>query len=667
MKKNKVSIIIIVVFFILNLVNCLLVTNDFFVENLQPYKLNFFLYINAFIGNLCILAIIFGIGCIIFKKRSKFFIYLLISTFVINIFLFVLSIFINYYGMMFTFDCLGNLGKGPEGEAMNFIIDVIPNLLTISVPYFIISPFILLALLIVYIIFSKKEKEDSTINFKHKNRFGLIVLLSGFFVLTFNNILFELTKEEWHKENDDALYSVQSKGVLNHYIYECIDLMFNSNKSISESDKQNVLSELDKISDEVEMNYYTNILKDKNLLLIQLESINNFVIGLEVEIDGEFYEVTPNLNKLVKENIYFNNFYTSVGIGNTSDAEFSVITGLYPTGPSYPIYKYDENYFETLPELFKACGYYTFSVHANSETYYDRINVHKNIYKFDNHFGSENLSVKDEDLVHYWLGDEDMLIQTIDMISNSDEKTFAFAITISNHTPFSKPCNAISDDKWFKNKDNLLPINYELSKNEKLSSIFSGYLEYASYTDYAIGTAMDYLEEKGLIDDTVVMLYGDHGIDNSIYEMFYDYPKKFKNNINDIITDGHENQKLLEIQMLNEIPMIIANPALESKTISLARSLPSLRTTICNLFGLDCQYYFSNDALSDKKVFSYSVKNGLIFDEDIIVSSNNGKYALINKDVYISENEVSCIIDDFKKVKDLNTKILKYNLLKKDN
>ena len=195
--------------------------------------------------------------------------------------------------------------------------------------------------------------------------------------------------------------------------------------------------------------------------------------------------MTPNLNKLVSENIYFDNFYTSVGIGNTSDAEFSVMTGLYPMGDRYSIYEYNQNVYQTLPLLFKEKGYNCYSFHANKGIFYDRTNVHENLYKFDKHYSSELLEVKEENLINHWLADEFFLKQVIDKIYESNEKTFSFAVTITNHTPFTMPKNG-TKEKWFNNKENLLPVDYKLSKDKDFNRIYKGYLEYISYTDFAI-------------------------------------------------------------------------------------------------------------------------------------------------------------------------------------
>ncbi|HEX7056377.1 MAG TPA: LTA synthase family protein, partial [Bacilli bacterium] len=66
--------------------------------------------------------------------------------------------------------------------------------------------------------------------------------------------------------------------------------------------------------------------KGKNVMIVQLESFQNFMIGKTV--NGE--EITPNLNRLKSEMLYFSRHYTMIGQGHTSDAEFTVNTSLHP-------------------------------------------------------------------------------------------------------------------------------------------------------------------------------------------------------------------------------------------------------------------------------------------------------------------------------------------------
>lgn len=59
-------------------------------------------------------------------------------------------------------------------------------------------------------------------------------------------------------------------------------------------------------------------------------------------------EVTPNLNKLAKEGIFFSNFYSEVGVGTSSDAEFTFNTSLMPSNKGTVFVNYfDREYVAT--------------------------------------------------------------------------------------------------------------------------------------------------------------------------------------------------------------------------------------------------------------------------------------------------------------------------------
>lgn len=661
-EKDYLHIVYIILFILLNLINCYLVTSSNVIKNLMTYQYSFYMIISSLIGNCCSILFMLGIGYLLFKNKKHFRVYLLIVTLVFSIIFFAMSIYCNYYGMMFNFQNLDIIGGGtPEANSI-FFFDTLPSLFRISVPSFFISTLLLFILHIIYSISSKKNNNEK-IEYAHRNiKKGLALSIMSIIILLFVNFIYiENNKNTYFEYNQDDIYSVQTKGVFNHYVNEFCELIFDSDKKLVEDDKQKILQEIDNKKNINVNNEYTNLFAGKNLLLIQMESITNFLIGLEIEIDGQFVEVTPNLNELVRNNIYFNNYYTNVGIGNTSDAEFSSMTGLYSTGYSYPVFKYTENEFQTLPKLFKEEGYNCLAFHANIEEFYNRNIVFTQMYGFDEFYGESKLNVNIDNTVNHWLGDEDFLKQTIDIMHNQNKPTFAFAITISNHTPFSVPLNG-TNEKWFENKDNLLPNDYVLSKNKSYNNTFKGYLEYVSYTDYSIGQAINYLKELGIYEDTVVILYGDHGIDASIYEMFYEYPLKFKNDINPIITNNNENQKLLELQFMSNVPLIIALPQLEHKIINKTRNHSSISSTVANLFGLNMQIHFSSDCLSDDDVLAFNPKSGLIFMDDIIIDSKSKQYINnSNKNI-----DVDKIIDDYYNIRDFNNKVLIYDLLKED-
>lgn len=122
-------------------------------------------------------------------------------------------------------------------------------------------------------------------------------------------------------------------------------------------------------------NEYTGILKGKNIVFVHMESMQSFLMDLS--FNGR--EVTPNLNKLAKEGMHFTNFYPQVSTGTSSDTEFTLLTGLMPasSGTVFVSY-YDRNYF-TIPKYLKEENYFTFSMHGNLASMWNRNKAHPSL------------------------------------------------------------------------------------------------------------------------------------------------------------------------------------------------------------------------------------------------------------------------------------------------
>ena len=81
--------------------------------------------------------------------------------------------------------------------------------------------------------------------------------------------------------------------------------------------------------------------------------MQTFPMGLK--FNGK--EVTPNLNKLATEGIFFNNFYAEVGVGTSSDSEFTFNTSLMPSTKGTAFVNYFDREYVAIPNLLKDKGY----------------------------------------------------------------------------------------------------------------------------------------------------------------------------------------------------------------------------------------------------------------------------------------------------------------------
>ncbi|MCL6603174.1 MAG: LTA synthase family protein [Paenibacillus sp.] len=310
--------------------------------------------------------------------------------------------------------------------------------------------------------------------------------------------------------------------------------------------------------------------KEKNLIIIQMESFQNFLIHLS--IDG--HEITPNMNKLADNSIYFPRFFQQVGQGNTSDAEFIVNTSFYvpPDGPATEIYAPKE--LPSLPKLLQEQGYTTATFHTNQVDFWNRGELYKalgfNQYYDKSFFG-------EDDTVFYGASDEVLYTKTaavLDQMNESSKPFYSQVISMSSHNPFSIP-----DSK------------YQMQLPERFEGTFIGdYIRAQNYADYALGQFIEELKQNGVWDDSLVVLYGDHrGL--PIFSM----KDEDKFLMEEIL--GHEYK---ESDMIN-IPLIIASQGAASPSVkNQLGGQVDILPTVSNLLGisLDNHIHFGQDLLN---------------------------------------------------------------------
>lgn len=693
-KSKQYKLIFVIIFLLTNMISSFLLTSDFLLVNLSPYPRTFFMIVNSLFGDFGFLLTFLSLSILIFKRdyyRAKF---LMIVSIIFGILYFGLSVYSQHYNMFFSFYNLSAFGYGETGDTVSFIVDSLLLLLTSAKFVFLFSAVIII---LVFVFLFKKNRKDlefknsSLVSGTNRLTIGFGALIVGILIManSLSAYRFEIM-DTWYEDNSSPIYGIQNVGLFNYYIYDAYSFFSDSN-SLKNEDKyiyvKNKLEEYKKpnrispINDEpYQISPYQGAFAGKNLLLIQMESMNNFVIGLQVEVNGEMVEITPNLNKMLEKSIYFNNYFTSVGIGNTSDSEFTSLTGLYPIGNDYVIYNHDKVVYPSLARLFSENGYYTYSAHANIGRFYERDRVHTSLYGFDKHYSAEDFDISEEKLVHTWLSDYDFLLENVDVLNDKSKQgpVFSFAITISSHLPYRKPNEAVNGGAWFYGKENLFPANFKVVENAAVNQQIVGYLEHINYTDYAIGEAVKRLEELGIADDTIVVLYGDHGCDIPAFELFYQSPELVRNDINPVIEyiDDEYLRAMFNRRFLSNIPFIIYDHSYQEKAtsnaitpqkIELVRGTSSTANTLANLFGLNAEYFFGIDALSNSKTYSYNPRNLDIFADGVIISGQSRKYLIVDEEYsdFYTKDLINQIVNDLLDYKDFNDKVLKYEIFPK--
>ncbi len=238
------------------------------------------------------------------------------------------------------------------------------------------------------------------------------------------------------------------------------------------------------------------VAEGKNLIVLQLESMQDFVIGMEY--NGQ--EITPNLNKIIESNsIYCSEIYQQIGSGNTSDAEFAVNNSLYGTLASYTYKLYDQNYYRGLPVLLKEKGYSTAVLHGfENQNFWNRSKAYEAL-GFDTYYGGLNDNGRDGYFsLMEWMGwgltDSCFYPQAVKYMAELEAPFYSFVISLSNHHPFE-----------------MLPKyqTIELLPEDE-GTIVGNYLNSVAYTDYSIGVFIEELKAEGLYDNSIFVIYGDH-------------------------------------------------------------------------------------------------------------------------------------------------------------
>lgn len=353
---------------------------------------------------------------------------------------------------------------------------------------------------------------------------------------------------------------------------------------------------------------YAGVGKGMNLVVIQVESMQNFV--LNTEYNGQ--EVTPYLNQLLKEDtLYFNHYFTNMGKGNTSDAEFSTQTGLYPVieGASYDMYV--DNSFNALPELMAEKGYYTSAAIGDDKDFYNRATVYPRL-GFDQFYNEENLDM--DEISGLGLSDKSLFRQMAQNLSQQEAPFYSFIITLTNHYPYVL--------------DAPLEATLEL-KDEDKDTLFGGYLQTIRYTDEAIGEFVEALKENGLYDNTVIVIYGDHHglncLDNENYEKMTEF-----------LGYSYDYDTMLNIPLLIHIPGLG-----EARTIETVGGQVDFLATMANLFDLDLSstVTFGQDLLNADEGFVATVaymlqgsfiKDGVLYEIGRDGSFENGRALDLN-------------------------------------
>lgn len=557
--------------------------------------------------------------CLFSKKKIGKIIYILF--FILSLALYLVNnIYYSMTGVFFDFSMVLLASEGSE-----YLLDAIKNC-DLSVYLFLIPIFITFVLAIK--VYPKEE---------HKSYKGIIVTIFIFILLHSVTPVFlgkaneELTWSTWRNPRNiynsfnDNNKAIKVSGLYEYTVRNFYITFLKSDEGANQKDLDFLKEEYSK-EKEVNKNKYTGKYKDNNLIIVQLEGLDSWLINKND---------TPTLYNMMKNSINFTNHYSYYnGGGSTFNSEFAVNTGfITPVSYTQNAYTFNKNSFPySLAHLFKKQGYAVNAFHMNTKEYYSRGTNYKN-WGYDNYYGLvDQNTYKDNS---YYLDRELLLNEEFKEKMFGSEKFVDYIITYTNHMPFSPEkgnCKMLLDLDSKENEN----VSYDLTEEDCAR-------RQAKETDYMMELLVKELKERELFDKTTIVVLTDHYLYTLSDKTILD---KYKNTSNNLI---------------NHTPFFIYTNNKDKKTIKTVTSQLNVLPTVLNLFGIDYNpnYYIGQDALSNnyqKLVFfsDYSWYDGNVYVDGGVVTNN--KY--INQNALEEKNyNVNYLI----KKNDLT---LKYNYFK---
>jgi len=485
------------------------------------------MWITLIIISMAVWALIFVFvgGC---GLKSKRWIFLIIYS-LLSLLMFADTMYYNYYNQTVSVRQLWQV-KAVTAVPDSFIATLIPAsfLLFVDIPF-------------VYFSFKKYSVKLQNMKPAFYRRIRL-----AFYLLT--AVMFTMIVNPFRSA---AIAKVNTMEFFTNHVGDICEVIAD-NLVKNEMDEEEILEVVSEIVQEPARPKYYQAGKGRNLIVIQLEAFQDFLIN--AYYNGQ--EITPNINRLLEnDTLYFDRYYSNIGKGNTADAEFSSLNSLYPLidGEIYRLY--EDNTFRGLPWLMRKQGYRAFAVHGYEGEFWNREAAYP-YQGFEDYISMEDL--EQDEIIGLGISDKSLFRQLVPVLKEQQEPFFSFIITLTNHHPF------VLDEEH---------QSLELLE-EDIDTKFGAYLQTVRYTDEAIGQFISDLKEAGLYEDTVIALYGDHHGLNCTMEDVNESVSKFL------------GRKYDFDEMLN-VPLIIHIPGSGIKeTIHTTGGQVDFLPTIANIMGL---------------------------------------------------------------------------------
>ena len=411
-------------------------------------------------------------------------------------------------------------------------------------------------------------------------------------------------------------------------------------------------------------NEYTNLFEGKNVLVIHGESFQGFTMNLK--FNGQ--ELTPNLNRLASEGIYFSNFYSQESVGNSSDSEFTSLTSLLPSSSGTVFMNYFNRDYETILKLLEEKNYYTFSMHANNGGAWNRDVAYRYLGYNDFYYYKKDFNI--DEVIGLGLSDKSFFRQAVEKIRNINDVSsnwYGTLVMLTNHTPFSdiQEHSDYSVDYITEEVDE--ETNEAITVPWLEGTRIGNYLKSVHYADEAVGQLIEDLDASGLLDNTIIVFYGDHDCKLKKSEFNKLYQSEY---YQDVLIDKENTVGVIDeftYELNRKVPFIIWSKdkvgTKYNQEVKEVMGMIDVMPTLSNMLGVKPKYALGSDMFSiDSNVVVFPSGNWLT--NKLYYNSSKNEFRQLDLESSIDMDYIDYYNNYASNLIEISNGIITYNLIK---
>jgi phosphoglycerol transferase MdoB-like AlkP superfamily enzyme len=301
-------------------------------------------------------------------------------------------------------------------------------------------------------------------------------------------------------------------------------------------------------------------------------------------------------------------------------------------------------------------------MHGNTGSFWNRINFHNSL-GYDKFYSKSDYNI--DDVIGLGLSDKSFFSQSVDILKIEHEKNNKFMATLimlSNHTPF---------DDLEKYGEFAVDIKeegatYPYMEGTKLGNYFKS----VHYADSALGELITKLDQNGLLDHTVIAIYGDHDakLPKSDFVRLYNYDKE-----NDDIMDKEDENYIdvdyFKYELDRSVPFIIWTKDMKgtdlNMTVDTVMGMYDVMPTLGNMFGFYNKYALGHDIFNIKDNNIVVFPNGNWVNNKMYYNSQKSAYLSL-VDEPITKEEISANTEYANSLLNVSNNIITFDLFNKE-